>query len=206
MSKIRTSVIGVAATVALVLGGGVLTTTVANASPAAPIIEAVSENSGTKYEGEPLFRAIVFGQGEAASKLEGLTNPVDVTPEVEGEIDRIVAQMKSIDETYFDRFAELAQSGDVLKVENAFTETGDVLNEALTALGYGDGSVSGEVSTDCIQVVLFAVAVLVYAGAAVLQVAAVAVTWLYKGYASRTSGESELAREKWIASVTTALA
>ncbi|TFD85086.1 hypothetical protein E3T61_18345 [Cryobacterium lactosi] len=140
-------------------------------------------------------------------KLEGLTNPVDMTPEVEGEIDRIVAQINSIDATYFDRFAELAQSGDVLQVETAFTDTGDVLNEALTALGYGDGSVSGEVSPDCIQVVLFAVAVLVYAGVAVLQVAAVAVSWLYKGYAKRASGvDSELAREKWIASVTTALA
>ena len=207
MGKARNRVIGLVAVVAVVLGGMVLSTTAANASTASAPTANVAHSSSHRYSGETLFRAAVFGQGAAAYKLKGLTTPVAVTPEVETEIGRIVTQIETDSPSYFARFADLAQSGSALKVDQAFRQTSDVLNTALTKLGYVSGANAASVSPQCIQVVLFAVAVLVYAGAAILQVAAVAVSFWYAGprTASTSANTNQLTREKWIASVTTAL-
>ncbi|MEA9984599.1 hypothetical protein QN358_04875 [Subtercola sp. RTI3] len=152
-----------------------------------------------------MFRAAVFGEGEAAIKLAGLTTPVAITPEVDQEIGRIVARINADDPTFFNRFAALAQSGNALKVDDAFRQTSKTLDSALLELGYADKVNTAATTPQCIQFVLFAVAALVYAGAAILQVAAVAVSFWYAG--PKAAGDtSTLTREKWIAAVTTALA
>jgi SdpC family antimicrobial peptide len=201
--------------IAVVVAGTIMGSTAASALPAGTTESNTSTTSTVsgvkaahkKYTGEELFRAAVFGQGEAASKLSGLTTPIEITPEVDAEIGRIVAQLNEDDPSYLPRFAKLAQSGSALKTDQAFRETGEALNTALTELGYTDTTNKSVVSPQCIQVVLFAVAVLVYAGAAVLQVAAVAVSFWYapSSQTSVSTNDNQLTREKWVASVATAL-
>lgn len=158
-----------------------------------------------QFTGEDLFRGVVFGQGPARDVLGNLTARVAVTPDVAREIDRIVSDVRREDPDFFDDFADLAQSGDVVRVKDAFARLGAVLETALDNLGYTDGSNSAVLTPRCIQIVLFAVGAVVYAGAAILQVAAVAVSVWYAGPRSATS-QPELSYEKWIAEATVRLA
>ncbi|MFJ8894934.1 hypothetical protein ACIRCZ_10135 [Leifsonia sp. NPDC102414] len=192
------------------LSAGLLAGSVTSAS-ASGIAEAterqitVSSSTSQKFNGEELFRGVVFGQGAAGNVLGGLSARVRITPEVEREIDRIVADIQAEDEGFFSEFATLAQSGDVLQVRDAFARLGQVLETSLENLGYSDGSNAATVTPRCIQVVLFAVAALVYAGAAILQVAAVAVSVWYAGPRSMDT-QPQLSYEKWIAEATVRLA
>jgi len=166
---------------------------------------AVSGSTSEPFNGEELFRGVVFGQGTAGKVLGNLTARVRVTPEVEGEIDRIVADIQAEDAGFFSEFATLAQSGDVIQVRDAFASLGQALESSLDNLGYSDGSNAATITPRCIQVVLFAVAALVYAGAAILQVAAVAVSVWYAGPRSMDT-QPQLSYEKWIAEATVRLA
>jgi SdpC family antimicrobial peptide len=166
---------------------------------------ASARATSDRFDGEELFRGVVFGQGKAGRVLGDLTAPVQITREVESEIDRIVADIRTEDPGFFAQFATRAQSGDVIQVRDAFADLGRALDRTLNNLGYEDGSNAATVTPRCIQVVLFAVGALVYAGAAILQVAAVAVSIWWAG--PRTSeGQPQLSYEKWIAEATVRLA
>lgn len=158
-----------------------------------------------RFDGEELFRGVVFGQGKAGRVLGDLTAPVQITREVESEIDRIVADIRAENPGFFAQFATQAQSGDVIQVRDAFAGLGRALDTSLDNLGYSDSSNTATVTPRCIQVVLFAVGALVYAGAAILQVAAVAVSVWYAGPRS-AEGQPQLSYEKWIAEATLRLA
>ena len=210
MSKLGKAFIGVSVSATLVLAG-TLTGTAVFAADRAPVAKAhvaavVATDTHAPLDGETLFRAVVFGQGDAAPRFAELTKSIEKDEEINGEIDRVVAAIETADPSYFDTFADLAQSGDVLKVEKAFQITGPVVEAALTSLGYGPNVQNDTVSPQCIQVVLFAVAALVYAGAAILQVAAVAVSFWYADGDPSSRQAQTLTQEKWIAAVTKALA
>ena len=187
-------------TVSLAISGA----TAAGASSATTASKGrgVSVAQSGRFTGEELFRGVVFGQGGAGHALGNLTASVDLSPEVVREIDVIVAEVQAQAPSFFDQFAAMAQSGDVMKVERAFTELGTVLDAALEHLGYRADVNTRDVSPACIQVVLFAVGALVYAGVAILQVAAVAVSVLY---ASPRDAQPALSHEKWIAEATVRL-
>lgn len=173
------------------------------AAPARRVVAASA--SSERFSGEELFRGVVFGQGKAGRVLGDLTAPVQMTREVEREIDRIVSDIRSEEPGFFVDFAAQAQSGDVIQVRDAFAALGRVLDATLDNLGYSDGSNATTVTPRCIQVVLFAVGALVYAGAAILQVAAVAVSVWYAGPRS-ADAQPQLSYEKWIAEATVRLA
>lgn len=181
--------------------------TTASASVGVPTAQRVTADIAAHqgFSGEELFRGVVFGQGSAGKVLGDLTARVALTREVEREIDRIVAEIQREESGFFSEFASLAQSGDVIQVRDAFADLGRALNSALENLGYADGSNATAVTPRCIQVVLFAVGAVVYAGAAILQVAAVAVSVWYAGPKS-AGAQPQLTHEKWIAEATVRLA
>ena len=209
MSKIGRVIMGISVSATLVLAGTLTSTAVVAAEPApisaAPAAVIMKKDAHAPLDGETLFRAVVFGQGAAAERFSDLTKPVEKTEEINSEINRVVAAIDTADPAYFDNFADLAQSGNVLKVEEAFRITGPVLNSALTTLGYGTEANKDIVSPQCIQVILFAVAVLVYAAAGILQVAAVAVSVWYEPSDSSSRLSAPLSKDKWIAAATKAL-
>lgn len=193
---------------ALSMGLTVSGVTAASASGAGELTgQRISAASSTseRFSGEELFRGVVFGQGKAGKVLGDLTAAVRITPELEREIDRIVSDIQSEDASFLSEFAARAQSGDVIQVRDAFTSLGQALETTLSNLGYADGSNAVAVTPRCIQVVLFAVAAVVYAGAAILQVAAVAVSVWYAGPRSMDA-QPQLSYERWIAEATVRLA
>lgn len=190
-----------------VLSAALVASGITAASASTPGMDTDSTRSASEdaaFDGEVLFRGVVFGQGPAGDVLGELTAQTKLTTEVEGEIDRVVDNIREEDPTFFDEFGERAQSGDVLQVKEAFTDLGQALDTTLQNLGYSDGS-NKAVTPACIQVVLFAVAAVVYAGAAILQVAAVAVSVWYAGPKS-AQAQAPLSYEKWIAEATVDLA
>lgn len=192
-------------TASLVLGG---TISAAQAMPEG-VSKSISRSASSHYSNEQVFRGALFGEGEVGKKLRGLVPEIDSSAEIDAEITKIVTDIESHEPGYLGRFAKLVQSGEVLEVKKAFDGVGDVLNMSLTRLGYNDAADSGSLSPQCITVVLFAAAALVYAAVAVLQIGAVATLQVYanktkvKSVAGPGSG---LTYDKWLAQVTKALA
>ena len=183
-----------AAAVALTTTGGALPRTTA----------AATATRAAHWTGEEVFRATAFGQGPLATELGGLVPDVPQTPEVTATADALVAEMSRLEPGFFRSFARETQSGDAYRVQDAFTAASGLIERAADGIGLVDGS-TGEPTERwaAIQLVLFAVAGAVYAYAAVLQVQAVATKTVW---ASRADGDTSLARERWLAQLTTALA
>lgn len=187
------------------VAGGVTAASASGMRESSERLSVAAGETNKRFNGEDLFRGVVFGQGKARKLLGDLRAHVEITPDVELEIDRIVADIQAKNAGFFLEFGAKAQSGDVLQVRDAFASLGHALESTLDNLGYPDVANSEAITPRCIQVVLFAVAALVYAGAAILQVAAVAVSVWYAGPRS-IDGQPQLSYEKWIAEATVRLA
>lgn len=203
VTKFSLSLMSIAASAALIIAGS---SAPAFAAEDAGIQARQVVGAPGPLDGETLFRATVFGQGDPAIKLGELAPEIGQTPAVMSLADEVVAEIQRADPVYFDRFAAMAQSGSVFEVDAAFAETSSQFDSAITSLGYADAKPGDMVSPQwaAVAIVLFAVGAVVYAGAAVLQVNMVATTNLWWPTAT-TSDAATLSQERWVASMTTAL-
>lgn len=202
MNKKLSAALGVTLSTALLVVA-VATPAIAAGTPQAS--SSVQSSTGSVYSGEALFEAIVFGTGPAVVEVTDLATPVEQAPEAVAAIAAIVDEIHAIEPAFFDRLESGLQSGNVKLVDSALQETSSVLAEALLSLGYLTETDIAAGPT-CIQVVLFAVAALVVAGAGVLLVTAVSVTNVFWGPTAVDGSKSALRYEKLVAQIASAFA
>jgi len=205
LRKLAHGVIGLGVTAIIVLTGSM---TAAQATTGGQSVAGRAVVIPAQHTDEEVFRGAIFGQGEVGELLEDLVPVWVESEEVAVEVDNIVADIANNDPAYFGDFATLVQSGEVLQVKEAFDGVGEVLEGSLVRLGYEEASESGEITPQCIQVVLVIAAVVAYAAAAILQFGAVATTALYSTKVKTISGpkSSDLTYDVWLAGMTVTLA
>ncbi|MFA9458372.1 sporulation delaying protein family toxin [Halalkalibacter sp. AB-rgal2] len=130
--------------------------------------------NGQKFEGEQLFRAIFFGQGEAAELFEHITQPELVDYEHTEEelelISELVNGVDKLDETLFDRLEQAIYSKNLVDVHKILQEASMHSYNVLEKIGYdiyannGDGE--GEIACVVGPVVVIAAGVYMYVAAA----------------------------------------
>lgn len=97
-----------------------------------------SEHHAKIYDGETLFRGLIFGQGPVA-KLFPNVWPAEIrekanNPKAKKAVDLIIDQIKSDNPTFFDEYAAVMQSGNYVKISNEMKKTGKVISATLKKL------------------------------------------------------------------------
>ncbi|MGI6187052.1 MULTISPECIES: sporulation delaying protein family toxin [Bacillales] len=94
-----------------------------------------TQPSKVKYDGETLFRGIIFGQGPVAHLFpeiwtKDLLSKVN-QKETKQVIDHLVARMKAKSPSYFAEFERAVYSGDHLKINKAIDKGGQILDQVI---------------------------------------------------------------------------
>jgi len=141
-----------------------------------------------RYDGETLYRGMIFGEGPVAALFPELWEGVDrptvqsVGSERYGQVraarSQILSELKKSDPQFLDHFADELQSGSHVRVSRAMDEAGRKLASVVAALGADlsapvptDGSETGLCVAVAGPVFVFVAAVAVAAGAYYLNVA-----------------------------------
>jgi SdpC family antimicrobial peptide len=192
--------------IAVVVGG---TSLVYGLGPATAWASAASASgqSGAaqlhRYDGETLFRGLFFREGPVAQLYPNLSiAPQAPTAQGEQVINAVIARMRTMDPTFFTRFAAGIQSGSRLKTLAAIQDAQTLFDKALVAQYHAQTvTANGQVGY-CffgpIAVAIAGVLVLVLAGAGAVVVAAAAVYVYFWFYAPAMSSTERLAQEKWV--------
>ncbi|WP_338553836.1 sporulation delaying protein family toxin [Paenibacillus sp. KS-LC4] len=133
----------------------------------------------TKFNGETIFRGLVFGQGEAAKLLpdiwtKDLLSKVN-TPEAATVANNVVASIKKLDPTYFNTLEKAAYSGNHIQVRAALNRGGELIEKAFQGSQVSNPQV-GTGTGDCAAVVagyLYYAGAVFTTGAAVTHVAVI---------------------------------
>ena len=147
-----------------------------------------------KYDGETIFRGIVFGQGPVAKLFpeiwpEDLLEKVQKDDRVKTVADDIMKKMKNKDPNYFLEFEKAVYSGDHLKVDTSLKEGGKLLTEVIEEEEMEPVIIEGAGTGQCVTYVAYLVAAVSAAGAyshAVVATAAGAVT-VYAAVVAKTA-------------------
>lgn len=190
---------------------------------------STTEQSTGSTDGRELFGALYFGTGALAAELEGELDDASYTAFRDSvaeqgtdltAIDTILDDLQASDAAYFDDFAREMTSGDVLRVEAAFSASAGDLAASVDEASVVDASVvdasAAERKADpgmanpqaAVPVFAVWVAVVSAAGAVHALTAAVQmnVAWTQNAFwsANVTSGEA-LSTEKGVVSLTDSL-
>ena len=95
------------------VAGGVTAASASGMRESSERLSVAAGETNKRFNGEDLFRGVVFGQGKARKLLGDLRAHVEITPDVELEIDRIVADIQAKNAGFFLEFGAKAQSGGV---------------------------------------------------------------------------------------------
>lgn len=150
-----------------------------------------------KYNGETLFRGLVFGQGPVAKVFNEIWTK-DLLKELSNKdtvaiVDDIINKMKVKDSTFFKQFEQAVYSGDHLQVSAAIKKGGEILQQILTDGKFanndpGTGQGSCYVAYLALAVGLVAVyshaAILTAGGGITVYFVIVAGLWFWAGSAS----------------------
>jgi SdpC family antimicrobial peptide len=218
----KNKIITVATAAALAV---VLPSTAAVATGWAPTSStSTTEQSTESTDGRELFGALYFGTGALAAELEGELDDASYTAFRDSvaeqgtdltAIDTILDDLQASDAAYFDDFAREMTSGDVLRVEAAFSASAGDLAASVDEASVVDASAAERkadpgMANPQAAVPVFAVwvAVVSAAGAVHALTAAVQmnVAWTQNAFwsANVTSGEA-LSTEKGVVSLTASL-
>ena len=188
---IAVSLVGATAPPALAAGSS---TGIAQRSAASP-----------RLDGETIFRGLVFGQGPAAQLFPELANTPVATPEQAAAINTIVAEMRTLDPTFFDRFGRAMHSGSRVRVRAALEETNSLGQQAVSALNAVRDP--GLAQQECLFVFIAGAVVLVVVAAGAAAVVAV-VVWLWFWFwapSAQAQAQSTLIRDQWSTKIATTL-
>lgn len=157
-----------------------------------------------RFEGETLFRGLAFGQGPVAKLFSELANVPVASPEETAAIDAIVAQMRTLDPRFFDRFGVALQTGDRVRIRAALEEANVLGQRAIVVLsGQTDpGLAVGDCVVLIVVLAIVAVGVLVaalvrYGAVYNIAVAIRFVHWFFPEPTSEGLRQSALARDVW---------
>lgn len=179
---------------------------------------AARSAAAARYDGEAIFRGLVFGQGPVAKLFPELANTPVATPQQAAAIDMIVGEMRTLDQGFFDRFGREMQSGSRVRIRAAIDEANTLGERAVTVLnGKRDpGLAQGDGAALFVFVVAAVVLVVVGAGAVVVVLVAagaaavVAVIvylafWFWHAQTAEGQRQSALLRDQWSNKVATTL-
>lgn len=148
-----------------------------------------------KYDGETIFRGIVFGQGPVARLFpeiwpEKLLEKVRKDDKVKTVANNIMNKMKNKEPKYFFEFERAVYSGDHLKVDTALKEGGKLLTKVIEEEEMKKPvTIEGAGTGQCVTQVAYLVVAISAAGAyshAVVATAAGAVT-VYAAVVAKTT-------------------
>ena len=139
-------------------------------SPLAPTRHVVPQ------DGETLFRGLVFGEGAVAKefpeiwggkKIDDPSWTADQREAVLQAKTALIADMRTADPTFFDRYGAAIQSGDRLRIERMLDESGKLLRQvADSRIAAAQNAKPGDANGTCIFVAIggFIVVFVVVAG------------------------------------------
>jgi len=166
-----------------------------------------SQAAAVRYDGETIFRGLAFGQGPVARLFPELAATPPLSAEGTQVVDAIIAEMRGIDSTFFDRFAA-EMYGSRVRVRAAIESANELAKSAILAINarYSSASTSSE-QGDCILVLVIALVVLAVVGGVILAVVAAgavvavaAVAWFWVWFWAPTAAaaqQASLARDVW---------
>ncbi|EJP85789.1 MULTISPECIES: sporulation delaying protein family toxin [Bacillus] len=107
------------------------------------------ENKQNQYDGETLYRGLVFGQGEVAKTLPEVWTDERIKEASKKEnkevSDAVIKAMKENDPKYFDELQKAVYSGDPIKIKSSLEKGGKLLTSSVKIvedkkeLGTGEG-------------------------------------------------------------------
>lgn len=107
------------------------------------------ENKQNQYDGETLYRGLVFGQGEVAKTLPEVWTDERIKEASKKETkevsDAVIKAMKENDPKYFDELQKAVYSGDPIKIKSSLEKGGKLLTSSVQVvedkkeLGAGEG-------------------------------------------------------------------
>ncbi|MCM3269765.1 sporulation delaying protein family toxin [Paenibacillus elgii] len=104
---------------------------------------AIGSNAKKKYDGETIFRGIIFGQGEVAKHLPDIwTNDLlskANDPQAVAAANSVVLNIKQNNPAYFNELEKSVYSGDHLKIRAALKEGGHLSLQSSQSKGLGSG-------------------------------------------------------------------
>ncbi|WP_010496580.1 hypothetical protein [Paenibacillus elgii] len=88
------------------------------------------KKQNTQYDGETLYRGIVFGQGPVAQLLPEYFNKQALeqasSEDAKKTVDFIIQKMKSMNPDYFDEFSKAVYSGNRLAIDRQLAVGGEM--------------------------------------------------------------------------------
>jgi len=144
------------------------------AHPDAAVASSVAAHPGThtnsaeRFDGETLYRGLAFAQGPVAALFPEFTTLPAPTAEAIAVVDRIVTRIRTIDPSFFARFASAIQKGDRVRIRTAL-ESARAITEQAIQQEFGATSQATASGPDCI----FISVVLVVTAAGVVALLAV---------------------------------
>lgn len=192
-------------------GAAIIASTGSASQAAVPISTVASPpvQAASAPNGEAIFRGLFFAQGPVAAKFPALA-AADVAPPVElsASLNRLVAELRKNDPTFFDRFGAAMTSGKRHRIAAALS---DAQQSMVTVVRERQGSESpqGAAKGDCIWAFAVAVVTLAVAGNVAYAVNAVRsgnVAWNVNWFWSAPNDStSKLRQERWVNEIATAL-
>jgi SdpC family antimicrobial peptide len=196
MSRVRSLAVLLAVTLLAASGGTSLVSAAGDDG-----VRQLRAHKAVSYDGETLYRGLVFGQGPVAQLFPELAQTPTASPEAAAAIDRLIKRMSELNPSFFARFAGSVQSGDRVRIRSALEDADAVTKEAIASLG-GSLAASGNARGDQVEITIFVFEILAIA-VAVVAVVDVAVVVAPAGAAVQE--QTTLARTKWSDKIARAL-
>ncbi len=149
----------------------VLTLLVVHPDVAAASVSAQTANHSTaapRFDGETLYRGLAFAQGPVAALFPEFASLPPASAEAVAIVDRIVTRIRTIEPSFFPRFASAIQKGDRVRIRATIDNARTITEQAIQQ-EFGASNQAKSTGPDCI----FISVVLVVTAAGVVALLAV---------------------------------
>ena len=129
---------------------------------------AAHSTAAPRFDGETLYRGLAFAQGPVAALFPEFASLPPPSAEAIAIVDRIVTRIRSIEPSFFPRFASAIQKGDRVRIRAAIDNARTITEQAIQQ-EFGASNQAKPTGPDCI----FISVVLVVTAAGVVALLAV---------------------------------